>query len=537
MKKLVLVLCVFVFGVIGCSQNDGGVDIGTKKAALTVYTVDTLDDDNTASNGKFSLREAIVAANANAGSDEIDFDSSLSGTIELEHGQMAITDSVVIEGPGMEDLRIDAQGESRIFRITGGVTVAISDLELAYGYATDAPGYGDYSYGYATGGAIQNFDGNDLTLEYVRFLGNIVIGPMSSQGGAIDNASSALTIDNCEFIENESQGEYLAEGGAISNQAAPAGESSTLDITDTLFEGNIADAPKGADQWDLEEWEDNDMAPVVGFLVGAGVGGAIRTTAGSDTTISYSEFKSNESLSANVLEGNGGVGASGGAILVADFSFFVAPIATEVNFSHTVFEENVATAGSTEDVSGVGSNAAGGAISFGAGLSGTFGVISSCDFIKNGTTGGDGGTPGKSEGAGIAVRSKELLIEDSVFEENQAEGPGDSNGGGLALITPGPAIPNPQPKPDVELTGCTFEGNSADGADSKGGAIYNGFEATTLLEESDVFDNEADGGISGYGGGLYNDPDGTFSLDTYSENNTVNNEASTSGDNFYGDFD
>src|SRR5262249_35750823 len=52
---------------------------------------------NLLDSGAGSLREAVVAANANPGADTIDF--ATTGTIALTTGQLDITDSVAINGP------------------------------------------------------------------------------------------------------------------------------------------------------------------------------------------------------------------------------------------------------------------------------------------------------------------------------------------------------------------------------------------------------------------------------------------------------
>ena len=67
-----------------------------------------------------SLREAILAANATAGADEITFDAGLSGaTITLGGTQLAITEALVIDArPLAANVTIDANELSRIFNIT-----------------------------------------------------------------------------------------------------------------------------------------------------------------------------------------------------------------------------------------------------------------------------------------------------------------------------------------------------------------------------------------------------------------------------------
>ena len=66
-------------------------------------TVDTLIDENDGiAVGDISLRDALAAATPG---ETIDF--SVTGVINLEHGELVITDSLTINGPGAELLTID----------------------------------------------------------------------------------------------------------------------------------------------------------------------------------------------------------------------------------------------------------------------------------------------------------------------------------------------------------------------------------------------------------------------------------------------
>src|SRR5689334_13991633 len=71
---------------------------------LAVVTVTTLADTTDANDGVVSLREAIVATNATAGADTIDFAPSLTAggpaTIVFGRNFPAITDSLTVSGPG-----------------------------------------------------------------------------------------------------------------------------------------------------------------------------------------------------------------------------------------------------------------------------------------------------------------------------------------------------------------------------------------------------------------------------------------------------
>ncbi len=70
------------------------IEILEQRLLLSTYFVNNVDDS-----GAGSLRQAIIDANLNAGSDSIVF-LGASGTITLTSGPLQITDPVSILGPG-----------------------------------------------------------------------------------------------------------------------------------------------------------------------------------------------------------------------------------------------------------------------------------------------------------------------------------------------------------------------------------------------------------------------------------------------------
>src|SRR5438093_640185 len=59
------------------------------------FPVTTLNDA-----GGGSLRQAVLNANATAGADTITFQPGLTGPVTLTSGELLVTDSVTITGPG-----------------------------------------------------------------------------------------------------------------------------------------------------------------------------------------------------------------------------------------------------------------------------------------------------------------------------------------------------------------------------------------------------------------------------------------------------
>ena len=103
--------------------------------------------------GTCTLRGAIAVANAEAGGgDTIQFAPTLSGTITLSAGELAINKNMTITGPGAVTLAVSGNNASRVFNIgtTFVSTVGISGPTLTNGRAL-SPG----STTPGTGGAIQ----------------------------------------------------------------------------------------------------------------------------------------------------------------------------------------------------------------------------------------------------------------------------------------------------------------------------------------------------------------------------------------------
>jgi hypothetical protein len=113
---------------------------------LALVTVNTLADSIDFNDGLTSLREAIFATNLVAGQDTIDFAPALTAggpaTLLLIQGELKITDSLTINGPGANLLTIDASGNdptpnqnngdgSRIFNIDDGNATDQIEGEIA----------------------------------------------------------------------------------------------------------------------------------------------------------------------------------------------------------------------------------------------------------------------------------------------------------------------------------------------------------------------------------------------------------------------
>jgi CSLREA domain-containing protein len=232
---------------------------------LAQLTVTTDQDIVDLSDGETSLREAIFAANIVPGADEIVFDFNHDGpaTILLTQGELAITDSLTITGPGTELLTIDASGSdptpdenngdgSRVFRVDDGVsssalTVTIEGVTVTGGDTL------------TSGGGISNRE--NLTLRDVVVNDNSMFGTRQ-YGGGVFTAVGTLTIIDSQIIGNSTpnyagggigvenatliiSGSRIAENQADLRAGGIDARSSQVAITDTVIEGNHADGLGG----------------------------------------------------------------------------------------------------------------------------------------------------------------------------------------------------------------------------------------------------------------------------------------------------
>src|SRR5713226_6814785 len=138
----------------------------------------TLTVLNNLDKGAGSLRDAITKAKSG---DTIVFAPSLAGqTITLTSDELAIKNSLDIEGPGADKLAISGNDANRVFDVVNqGLTVTIDGLTITHGL-----GKGNVQGENAGGGG----------------------------GGAILNGGSAVNLANDVFSSNQAD-----HGGAITN--------------------------------------------------------------------------------------------------------------------------------------------------------------------------------------------------------------------------------------------------------------------------------------------------------------------------------
>jgi len=244
---------------------------------------------DTGVSGDGSLRGEILAASSG---DTIGFAHGLHGTITLNSlkGDLPISKSVTINGPGANKLSVSGNDASRIFDISGSASVTIAGLTITDGRAT-------------TGGGILLEGSAALSISKCTLTDNEALGSLAGSltvpdgdgGGIEDNSSGAMTVANSTFDTNKAIARgpnappsgpnyIIALGGAIDVSLYSTGPAT---ISDSTFTGNQA----------------------LGGVPGASAGGG---------ALSDSSTPADKTLGATMivtgctLSGNAAIGAAGG---------------------------------------------------------------------------------------------------------------------------------------------------------------------------------------------------------------------------------
>jgi hypothetical protein len=468
------------------------------------------------------LRAAVTYANSHPNT-TINFAGLLRGTIKLSSGELAITQSTIIDGPGAGKLAVSGMDRIRVFAISPVTTVTISGLTITRGLADS-----DASEIKSFGGGILNR--GDLTLEdailshnqavgaasdTITLAGNVLVLTGVAAGGGIANIGT-LTVSHSSFVGNEARAGNGckstdpngiagdAAGGAIASFGfTPQGDPAhvKLDVRHSQFSNNRAIGG-----------EDNQSPLLPGHAFGGGVA-SHRFRGGAELYLSHCTFEQNKSIGGdhNVVTGAAqndpravpNTAAGGGVTAIG-----------KGKIQESTFDHNEAIGG--RGVAGTigipttknGGDADGGGI--GVAFSGTDVAVSQCTVKHNAATGGQpaaGGNGGRAGGGGVsnAEAGASLTITDSIIDGNRARG-------GNAYTS----------------------GPPSHGGDGLGGGVYqgSGTGSNTTLTACSITHNRARGGRgrhggSGSGGGLYNL--GTLTVDPATV--ISKNHASTGNDN------
>jgi hypothetical protein len=420
------------------------------KALEDRWLPSTLTVLNTADSGPGSLRAEVAAAHTN---DVIVFSPTLGGpTINLTTGELDITTSLKIQGPGAGRLTISAGNASRIFEVDGATT----DLALSGLTITDGDGLGGTNPGF--GGAIYN-DGGALAVSGCNFSGNGAPGDPPGggavYGGAVYNFGT-LAVSGCTFSGNAAR-----EGGAIYNNGSNGTQTVTATVSDCTFSGNIAlDGGAISNGGTLTVTQSTLSGNFLGPYVG-GSGGAI--DCGGTLTISQSTLCGN-----SAPFGTGGAIGDGGTVTINQCTLS-------------------------------GNSAEGG-------LGGAIGLFAPASLTINQSTLSDNSADAAVfpfNGSLFAGGGGAIAAVDATVTINQCILCGNTAGGGQ-----GGAVFNLDGTLTIHQS--SLAGNSATGGE--GGAIYNsgdgsGGVGSLIIDQSSVLGNSA-----GAGGGIYNDGGGVLTL-------------------------
>ena len=224
-------------------------------AHAATITVDSLADDIDTVGTDCTLRSAIASANSDAavagcvtgaGADTIVFDPTvLPGTIALAGTQLRIASAITLQGPGADQLTIDAGAGSRVLNIDDGdinndLAVTIAGLTLSGGVANSGGGIrsreilslnnstisGNSAQG--DGGGIYFFRNATASLNNSTISGN-----SASFGGGIYSARDAAASLNNSTISGNSAERY---GGGIYSA-----RDATASLNNSTISGNYAD--------------------------------------------------------------------------------------------------------------------------------------------------------------------------------------------------------------------------------------------------------------------------------------------------------
>ncbi|WP_197526772.1 beta strand repeat-containing protein, partial [Botrimarina colliarenosi] len=186
---------------------------------------------NLADSGGGSLREAISQANSSPGQDTILFlGAATSGTIALTSGELEITDSLTITGPGQNQLSIDALLGSRVISFShsfGGLT--INGLTIKNGLTTGSNiSASDYTN---SGAGIRFISTGTLTLNNSTITGSATGGALAS-GGGIFTPFGKVTLTNSTVSYSGTAGPHSNGGGIYSM-------TGNVSLTNSTLSGNI----------------------------------------------------------------------------------------------------------------------------------------------------------------------------------------------------------------------------------------------------------------------------------------------------------
>ncbi len=234
---------------------------------LLAITVNTLADEiDGVDVGGISLREAVAAAGQG---ETINFAAELTAggpaTILLTKGELFISKSLTIEGPGADLLTIDASGSDASPTVNNG-----------------------------TGSRVFHLNDNNVELQNVAISGlRITGGDAAGPGGAIF-ARENLVLRGCVLVDNATNSSGQMGGGAIFSNANSV-RFNSLTLVDCVLTGNSATRDEGGAIRKQGGTLTIDNCVISGNFAGAVGGGISAADSGVNATITRSTISDNHS--------------------------------------------------------------------------------------------------------------------------------------------------------------------------------------------------------------------------------------------------
>jgi hypothetical protein len=215
---------------------------------FATYTVNDLGDTGAGSGTTGDLRYCMTQANAAGGADTINF--SVTGTITLTSALPNISDSLTINGPGVDLLTVSGNNTVRLFTTSSVASATFSNLTIADGTAPSGSSFGGGIYHRGSGTVsitncvVRNCSAGFGGGIYNEFTGTINItnstvrnnsATISSGGGLFNNVGGTINATGSTFHNNSVGSGH--SGGGISNNSNGA---SRLNITNCTFSNNSA---------------------------------------------------------------------------------------------------------------------------------------------------------------------------------------------------------------------------------------------------------------------------------------------------------
>lgn len=432
----------------------------TPEASVATFTVNSTEDavdvnpgDGVCatSTGVCTLRAAIQEANALPGQDSIALaaDTYLLTLTEVvtdtsAYGDLRITEDLIINGVFSSTTVIDAQQISRVFHISTGVAVTMSNLTVQNGLA-------------GFGGGIFNF--GRLTLNDVTVTDNQTSAGIAAGAGIY--TQGILTGTNLLIKNNTTpevggglwnHGQLTLIDSHISDNQAKAGggiqmTGGTLALHQVAIVNNTSTSSGGG-----LSISHGDLT-----MLGGTVGGNVAATFGGGGFLGNNN---SSSIIANTIFADN-AGQWGGGLMIGGDN-------AQIEVSNAVFENNTATAG-------------GGAIYYGHAANSTLTITDSTfngNFLPTSASSGGGALL-------LAGADMTLMVIGSQFTQN------------VSPFRAGGAIYNLAENSELQITQSTFTGNTG----YSGGAFANGGTLATTTISNSQFDGNVTNG--GSGGAIY----------------------------------